>query len=63
MGWFSLERKQLQGGLTVAFQYLKGTTRKAGEGLFIRPWSDGTRAHGLRLKNRFAVDSRKKFFT
>lgn len=35
--WFSLERKRLQGGLTVAFQYLKGTTRKAEEGGFTRP--------------------------
>jgi len=33
---FSLERRRLRGDVIVAFQYLKGAYRKAGEGLFKR---------------------------
>jgi len=36
LGLFSLEKRRLQGDLTVAFQYLKGAYRKAGEGLFLQ---------------------------
>ena len=38
LGLFSLEKRRLWGDFTVAFQYLKGTYRKAGEGLFVRRW-------------------------
>ncbi|GAB0204494.1 hypothetical protein GRJ2_002915000 [Grus japonensis] len=34
-----------------SLQYLKGAYRKAGEGLFTRPWSDRTRGNGLKLKD------------
>ena len=48
----------------MAFQYLKGAYRKAGEGLFIRACSNRTRGNGFKLEEgRFRLDIRKKFFT
>ncbi|GAB0203061.1 hypothetical protein GRJ2_002771700 [Grus japonensis] len=58
LGFFSLEKRRLQGDLIVAFQYLKGAYRKAGEGLFTRARRDRTRGNGFKLK-----EGRKKFFT
>ena len=40
----------LQGHLTVAFHYLKGSYRKAREGLLIREWSNRTRENVFKLK-------------
>ena len=61
---FSLEKRRLQGHLIVAFQYLMGAYRKAGEGLFNRECSNRMRGNGLKLKEgRFRLDIRKKFFT
>ena len=64
LGLFSLEKRKLWGNLVVAFQYLKGAYRKAGEGLYMRACSDRTRNNGYNLEEvRFRLDIRKKFFT
>ena len=42
LGLFSLEKRKLQGGLTVAFQYLKGATGTLGRD-FLSEWTDRTR--------------------
>jgi len=39
LGLSSLEKRRLCRDLVVAFQYLKGACRKAGEGLFTRKCS------------------------
>ena len=60
---FSLEKRGFQRDLTGAFQYLKGTSRKAGEGLFMRVSSDGMRGNGFkRVEVKFRLDIRKKIF-
>jgi len=48
LGLFSLERRRLQGDLIETFQYLKGTYKKAAEGLFTRACSDRTRSRGFK---------------
>ena len=48
----------------MTFQYLKGTYRKTGEGLFIRAGSYRTRGNDFKLEEgRFRQDIRKKFLT
>ena len=48
----------------MAFQYLKGAYRKAGEGLFIRICNDRKSRNGFKLEEgRFRLDIRKEFFT
>ena len=65
LGLFSLEKRRLQGDLIAAFQYLKGTYKKAGEGLFTRDYNDRMRSNEwkLREEGRFRLNIRKKFFT
>ncbi|XP_066846786.1 sterile alpha motif domain-containing protein 12 isoform X5 [Anser cygnoides] len=48
LGLYSLEKRRLRADLTVAFQYLKGAFRKAGEGLFVREFGDRTRVMALK---------------
>ena len=56
---FSLEKRGFQRDLTGAFQYLKGTSRKAGEGLFMRVSSDGMRGNGFKLEEvKFRLKAR-----
>jgi len=47
----------------VAFQYLKGASKKVGERLFGRACCDRTTENGFKLKEgKFRLDKRKKFF-
>ncbi|KAK4816333.1 hypothetical protein QYF61_015017 [Mycteria americana] len=63
LGLFSLEKRRLQGDLTVAFQYIKRACKTDGERLPTRSCSDRTRGNGFKLKEgRFLLDTRKKFF-
>ena len=63
LGLFSLEKRRLQGDLTVAFQYLKGAYKQEGEWLFTRVDSDRKRGNGLKLsQGRVKLDIRR-FFT
>jgi len=64
LGLFSLEKRRLRGGLTAAFQYLKGAYKKDGDKHFSRAGCNRTRGNGFKLKEgRFSLDIRKKFFT
>ncbi|KFQ30356.1 hypothetical protein N331_07203, partial [Merops nubicus] len=64
LGLFSLEKRRLRGELIVAFQYLRGAYKKAGEGLFRLLSNNRTRGNGAKLEvGRFRLGMRKKFFT
>ncbi|PKU43986.1 hypothetical protein llap_5705 [Limosa lapponica baueri] len=64
LGLFSLQNRSLWEELTAAFQYLKGSYKRDGEGLFIRECSDRTRGNGFKVKEgKFRLDIKRKFFT
>jgi len=45
---FSLEKRRRWGDLIVAFQYLKGASKKVGDRLFTRACCDRTRGNGFK---------------
>ena len=49
---FNLEKRQLRGDLTVAFQYLRETYKQKGDQLLTWSGSDRTRKNGFKLKKR-----------
>ena len=53
LGMFSLEKRRLQGELTAAFQYLKGSYKKDGEQLFTWAGNDRVWGNSLKLKDQF----------
>ena len=64
LGFFIPKERKLWGDLIAAFQFLKGSYRKAGEGLVVRTGIDKMRGNGFKLQEgRFRLDIRKKFFT
>lgn len=63
LGFFSLQKRRLQGDLMDTFQFLKGNYKKAGKGLFISECSDRLSCRSFNLKDsQNVLDSGKKFF-
>ena len=50
LGLFSLEKRRPQRDLVVAFQYLERTSRKDGEGFFIRKCISSTKCNLFKLR-------------
>ena len=64
LGLFSLKKRRLQGGLIVAFHYLKGAAEKLGRDSLSGGRRGVRRGNGFKLREgRFSLDIRRKFFT
>ena len=62
--WACLEKRRLQGDLTVVFEFLKGAYEQDRDWLSKQSDSDRTRGNGFKGKEgRFKLDTRKNFFT
>ena len=62
LGWFSLEKRRLQGDLIAAFQYLKGAYKKDGEGRLAGRVVIGQGVVVKLKEGRFRLDIRNEFF-
>ena len=63
LGWFSLEKRRLQGDLIAALQYLTEPCKIDADDLFSRTCCNRTKGNSFKLKGgRFRLDIRKKFF-
>jgi len=57
------KKRELQGDLTEAFQFLKGSYKKEGDRFFSGICCDRARGNGFKLKEgRFRLDIQKKYF-
>jgi len=62
LGLFRVEKRRLQGNLTVAFQYLQRAYKKDGDKLFSSTCCHRTRGKGFKLnKGGYRLDIRKTF--
>jgi len=62
LGLFSLENRRLWGGLTAAFQCLKGAYEEDRDRLFSRACCNRTKGNGFKLRGRIQTRYKEEFF-